>query len=59
MMEENCGGNYKISSGGVKDCSDCLLPHRPKGYDFINEKLTDYTVAKAIERLEKKGTENE
>lgn len=35
---EECGGNYKMTNG-VKDCSDCLVPHRPKGYDHINKVL--------------------
>lgn len=35
---EECGGNYKMTNG-VKDCSDCLIPHRPKGYDHINKVL--------------------
>lgn len=38
LMEE-CGGNYKIFKG-VKDCSGCMVPHKPKGYDYINEKLS-------------------
>ena len=32
------GGNYKDKSG-IKDCSDCLIPHSPKGYDYINQKI--------------------
>ncbi len=45
---DDCGGNYKDSMG-IKDCSDCLIPHRPKGYDYINEKLMD------INRLKKEN----
>ncbi len=37
---EECGGNY-IYYHGVKDCSNCLVPHRPKGYDYINTKLRE------------------
>jgi len=35
---EDCGGNYKYYQG-IKDCSDCLIPHSEKGYDYINKKL--------------------
>jgi len=35
---DECGGNYKDKSG-IKDCSDCLIPHSPKGYDYINQKI--------------------
>ena len=33
---EDCGGNYTYIKG-IKDCSNCLIPHKPKGYDYINE----------------------
>lgn len=35
---EDCGGNYDRSNG-FKDCTNCTIPHVPKGYDYINEKL--------------------
>lgn len=35
---EDCGGKY-ISNYGVKDCTDCLIPHKPNGYDYINKKI--------------------
>lgn len=31
---KDCGGNYKIIDQ-IKDCSDCLLPHRKENYDYI------------------------
>lgn len=24
---DNCGGNFKLTAKGVKDCSDCTIPH--------------------------------
>ena len=35
----DCGGNFALLPGGVKDCSGCLLPHRPAGYDYVVAKL--------------------
>lgn len=35
----DCGGKYTLTSRGLKDCSDCLLPHSEHGYDFIVQKL--------------------
>lgn len=35
---KECGGRYVINDG-IKDCSNCLIPHMPKGYDYINKKL--------------------
>lgn len=37
---EECGGNYK-KFNGVKDCSNCTIPHSPKGYDYINKKIME------------------
>ena len=35
---EDCGGNYIINNG-IKDCTNCLIPHSPNGYDYINKKI--------------------
>ena len=36
---KNCGGNFKTLGNGVKDCSQCLLPHAPENYKYIINKL--------------------
>jgi hypothetical protein len=35
LYNYECGGNYTILSNGVKDCSNCDLPHMLNGYDYI------------------------
>lgn len=30
-----CGGDCSYTEDGIKDCSACLIPHDPKGYDYI------------------------
>jgi len=35
VLGENCGGSYSYTSGGIKDCSACLRPHRREGYDDL------------------------
>lgn len=35
----DCGGNYKLTADGIKDCSDCTVPHKAENYDYIIEKL--------------------
>ena len=43
---EDCGGNYSFTDKGVKDCSNCTLPHKADNYDFIITKLKEkYGVA--------------
>ncbi len=34
-LGKDCGGNFKYLPGGIKDCSDCLLPHSKQGYAYI------------------------
>lgn len=42
-LGDDCGGNFKINKSKdgklIKDCSDCVLPHRPEMYEYINQKL--------------------
>lgn len=35
----DCGGNFTLLKNGKKDCTDCLLPHSPDGYEYVIEKL--------------------
>jgi Zn-finger protein len=37
--DKNCGGNFTLLENGIKDCSNCLIPHNPKNYDLIISKL--------------------
>ena len=34
-LGRKCGGNFRYLENGVKDCSDCLIPHARKNYDII------------------------
>ena len=36
---ENCGGNYTFTDNGIKDCSNCLLPHKAQNYQWVVSKL--------------------
>lgn len=44
---ENCGGNNKIVNG-IKDCSNCLIPHSPNGYDYIINKIVSVNKEKRV-----------
>lgn len=39
FLDGDCGGNFTRTKAGVKDCTTCLLPHSPEGYDYILKKL--------------------
>lgn len=34
-LGEDCGGNYRYLENGVKDCSNCLVPHGRKSYSYV------------------------
>ena len=35
---DDCGGNFTILENGIKECSDCLIPHLPTAQEYINRK---------------------
>lgn len=39
-LGENCGGNFTYTENGIKDCSDCTIPHIRGNFDRIVEKMT-------------------
>ena len=38
-LGDRCGGNFRYTDEGIKDCSACLKPHRRENYDQIMEKM--------------------
>lgn len=40
-LGDRCGGNFSYTKDGVKDCSNCLRPHRRECYGDICEKLQE------------------
>jgi len=40
-LGERCGGRFTYTEGGVKDCSKCLIPHRPDAHDYILSKWAE------------------
>lgn len=40
-LKDKCGGNFKYTDSGIKDCSNCTLPHRRDNYDYIIGKFKD------------------
>jgi Zn-finger protein len=37
----SCGGNYKITENGFKDCSGCMFPHVRDNYAKVNARFQD------------------
>ena len=40
-LGEKCGGNFRWTETGIKDCSACLVPHSAGGYDYIIRKFPE------------------
>ena len=49
-LGNKCGGNFEYLENGIKDCSNCLVPHRRENYDWIMEKM-----GAVMELAKKKG----
>ena len=37
-LGEKCGGNFTYTADGIKDCSNCLIPHKKENYELIAQK---------------------
>ena len=37
-LGKKCGGNFRITENGYKDCSKCTIPHKRENYDLILSK---------------------
>lgn len=40
-LGEKCGGNYRYTEDGIKDCSGCRVPHVPENYDRICSRFAE------------------
>lgn len=38
-LGDKCGGNFTYTDKGIKDCQNCLIPHKPDGYDYVLSKF--------------------
>lgn len=54
-LGDKCGGNCSYTDKGIKNCTDCTLPHHPKGYDYILKKFGDLAVLATANRKKNEG----
>jgi len=45
VLGEKCGGNYKITEKGIKDCTGCALPHARDNYGYVTGKFKEIVEA--------------
>ena len=51
-MGEKCGGNFRYTEKGVKDCSRCPFPHIRANYGKVMDRFSE--VARLAARKEEK-----
>ncbi len=51
-LGERCGGNFRYTEKGLKDCSNCMLPHKRENYPYIIGKYGEI-----MELAKRQGTE--
>ena len=50
---DDCGGTWTRTEKGIKDCSQCGLPHKPNGWEVIVARL----IAENQKAIDKRQTE--
>ncbi|WP_138205276.1 cysteine-rich small domain-containing protein [Haloimpatiens lingqiaonensis] len=40
-LGDKCGGNFRYTNKGIKDCTNCLIPHSKNGYEYIMSKMPE------------------
>lgn len=40
-LGSRCGGNFRYLENGIKDCSNCILPHKRENYEYIIKKYDE------------------
>lgn len=40
-LGSKCGGNFTFTESGIKNCTNCLIPHSKKGYEYIMSKWNE------------------
>lgn len=40
-LGEGCGGAFTYTARGIKDCSDCVFPHRRESYDAVTARFPE------------------
>lgn len=50
-LGDRCGGDFKYTEGGIKDCSDCLRPHCRENYASVTKQIS--MVMELVKKQEK------
>lgn len=40
-LKDKCGGNFRYTEKGIKDCTNCSVPHKRENYEYIIGKFQE------------------
>ena len=40
-LGRKCGGNFRYTESGIKDCTNCQFPHKRENYDKITARFQE------------------
>ena len=49
-LGRNCGGNFRYTPSGIKDCSGCMIPHEKDNFGRITGRFQE--LCERLRRLE-------
>ena len=41
LFGDKCGGIFRYTENGIKDCTNCQLPHKRKNYGYVTGKYQE------------------
>ncbi len=41
MLKDKCGGGFTYTDTGIKNCTNCILPHGEDGYNHVMSKMNE------------------
>ena len=53
-LGDKCGGNFRYTEKGIKDCTNCQLPHKRKNYGYVTGKYQELAALMQEIREEKR-----
>ena len=39
VLGDKCGGNFVYTDEGIKNCSNCTIPHEAGGYEYVMSRI--------------------
>ena len=41
VLGKKCGGNFRYTESGIKDCTNCMIPHEKENYGRITARFSE------------------